>query len=177
MAGAPNPQFSPISPQPSALNAQTPALTPTPPSLPAAFYFILQPIAALFSFFPFIARLISSLFLVAAIIVGLGCSLITIAGAWMVAKPARAAVLFVLISLAYLPAILYDGASIAPVVLFGAAAAASGVMASIQLYHDCKFQAAVKKTLGAATSYVQVGIALPVQAGGASGGKAKKEMM
>ena len=60
-----------------------------------AFYLVLQPISAVFSFLPFVSDLMNSLFLLAAIVVGLACSAIVTACAWLVAKPARACLLFV----------------------------------------------------------------------------------
>jgi len=142
----------------------------------AAFYLILSPIAALFSFFPFLSHLISSLFLLAAILVGVACSLITIGGAWIVAKPLRAFLLFLLLTALYFPAIYYDGASIGPAVFFVGCAAVALVIALIYAIQDCRFQAAAKKQLDAtfqAAPFVQV--AVPV--GGATDGKAKKEML
>jgi len=141
----------------------------------AAFYLILSPIAALFSFFPFLSHLISSLFLLAAILIGVACSLITIGGAWIVAKPLRAFFLFLLLTGLYFPAIYYDGASIGPAVLFVGCATVALVIALVYAIQDCRFQAAAKKQLDAtfeAAPFVQV--AVPV--GGATD-KGKKEMV
>ena len=45
--------------------------------------------------------MLSSLFFVAALLLGLTCGLITIGGAWALVRPARAAVLFSVLSLFY----------------------------------------------------------------------------
>jgi hypothetical protein len=63
----------------------------------AAFYLILNPIAVLFSFIPFLGSLIKTMLMLAAFIVGLSCSLITIASAWLVVKPLRACIGFILL--------------------------------------------------------------------------------
>lgn len=75
----------------------------------AAFYLILHPIAALFSFIPFLGKLIASLFIVAAILVGLTCALLTMVGAWMVVKPARACMGFLFLGAVYALEIYLDG--------------------------------------------------------------------
>lgn len=99
----------------------------------------------------------------------------------MVAKPLRAALLCLVLDLAYLPAILYDGASLGPAYAFTAAAAVGGGLACWSLYSDCKFQAAVQKSL-AGVETIQEGVGLPVRAAAVEPPKAvasaaKKEMV
>ena len=79
-----------------------------------AFYLVLQPISAVFSFLPFVSDLMNSLFLLAAIVVGLACSAIVTACAWLVAKPARACLLFVALA-----ASLFFGSAIDAANMYG----------------------------------------------------------
>ena len=134
-----------------------------------AFYLILHPISALFSFIPFLAKLISSLFLVAAVIVGFICSVVTIAGAWLVVKPLRAALGFAILAAAFaLEAHLDPLASLSPSVFFGGLAAVASCLAAYECYRDCKFQSAARAGLQGVT-YTQVGV--PVQPDSAAAGK------
>jgi len=127
----------------------------------AAFYLILHPIAALFSFIPFLGRLISSLFLVAAVLVGLTCALVTIFGAWLVVKPARSCIGFILLGGLYGLEIYFDYASLVPLYVIGGLALVAGLLAIKEEVDMCQFQAAAKRSLAgyaAGPSYVQVGM-------------------
>jgi len=141
-----------------------------------AFYLCLHPIAALFSFFPFLGRLIASLFLVAAILVGLLCSLVTIVGAWTVAKPFRACIGNLVLGAFYYPEYYYDGGSLVPLVGFGVLAALSGCFALYQLYQDCSFRQKARAGLAGA-SYVQVGMPVADAVGKPVAANKEKEMV
>lgn len=75
-----------------------------------AFLCVLSPLAWLFRWVPLVGRLISTLFFVAALVAGIACATLTIACAWVVAKPARGAILFTLLALGAAVTTLLDHA-------------------------------------------------------------------